>query len=166
MAPTLTRGALEQGLLSSFLGIECLGDPEFNYWSSPVYCWGPTFCSIITVESPALWNRYEKVVSSTQTPFSMLEAARLGKKAQLSPQGVYSLGGELKNRKRKNQTQQVGNNWVLTSWQRFKWREPPGYIFPGIGEVNKHQQLWISEWRVGLWSILLCARHCVHEIQM
>lgn len=34
-------------------------------------------------------------------------------------------------------------------------------MFPDIGEVNKHQQLWISEWGVKPWSILLRARHCV-----
>lgn len=40
-------------------------------------------------------------------------------------------------------------------------------MFPDIGEVNKHQQLWISEWGVRPWSFLLCARHCyVHEMQM
>lgn len=34
-------------------------------------------------------------------------------------------------------------------------------VFPDIGEVNKRLQLWISEWGVRPWSILICARHCV-----
>lgn len=68
---------------------ECSGDSEFNYWNRPVYCWGLTFCSIITLEPPALWNRYEKVVSICGHFSNTLQAARLGKKkAQLSSRGL------------------------------------------------------------------------------